>query len=397
MKRIFIFLLLSILLLLRFSFSTKKTVFQKGEIHSMLLDVNESKAAILKVNNKYPFDHLYGKLFYKEDGRYSGYFFIEKLKQEDKFIFLELREIKSEKIEKNFIAKYLNEVFERAEENFSPSVKNMNSVLLLGENNLSRKMKEKIRYLGLSHIFAMSGFHITIIFGIFYFICFRIFKKKIIIEIVSLIFLSLYYLGVKESPSFTRAYIMLVVYIMGKILYEKISVEKALIVSAVISIFIKPNVIFSLSFQLSYLAMIAIIYLYPLVKKINIKKYKVLDYLLFTLSIQIFLIPIQVFYFNSLPFLSIFINILILPFASFYILINFLHLFLENFYLGFILSLLVELSYQVFEKIINFFSEFPNLTIYFYNQNLIYFYLVFFVFLILKRVIKVKKLKIIFF
>lgn len=171
---------------------------------------------------------------------------------------------------------------------------------------------------------------------------------------------------------------MIVIYLFGKLLYEKISPEKALFASGIISIFIKPNTIFSLSFQLSYLAMLAIIYFYPFIKKLNIKKWKSLDYIFFTLSIQIFLIPIQIFYFNSLPFLSILLNILILPFVSFYITVLYLHLFLENFYLSFILSPLVGLNYKIFEKIINFCSKIPNMSIYFYNKNSIYFYLVFF-------------------
>lgn len=378
MRRIFIFLLISILLLLRFSLSTRRSVFQNGEVYNMLLDVNESRATILKINNKYPINNIYARLFYKEDGRYNGYFIVKKLRQEDSFSFMELKEIKSEKMKGNFINTYLSNIFERASEDFSPSLKNMNKALFLGENFLSKKTKEKIRYLGLSHIFAMSGLHIGIVFFIIYFICFKIFESKFIIEITSLFFLSLYYLGVKESPSFTRAYIMIVIYLFGKLLYEKISPEKALFASGIISIFIKPNTVFSLSFQLSYLAMLAIVYFYPFIKKLNIKKWKTLDYIFFTLSIQIFLIPIQIFYFNSLPFLSILLNILILPFVSFYITVLYLHLFLENFYLSFILNPLVGLNYKIFEKIINFCSKIPNMSIYFYNKNSIYFYLVFF-------------------
>ncbi|WP_022820255.1 ComEC/Rec2 family competence protein [Fusobacterium russii] len=391
MRRIFIFLFISILLLLRFSLSTTRGMFQNGEIYNMFLAVNESRVTILKVNNKYPLNNIYARLFYKEDGRYKGYFMVEKLSQEDSFTFMELKEIKSEKVKNNFIQAYLSNIFERASEDFSPSLKNMNKALFLGEDSLSKKTKNKIRYLGLSHIFAMSGFHIALVFSIFYFICSKIFEKKLIIEITSLFFLSIYYLGVKESPSFTRAYIMIVIYILGRLLYEKINAVKTLVASAIISIFLKPNTIFSLSFQFSYLAMFAIVYFYPLIKKINIKKWKILDYILFTLSIQIFLIPIQIFYFNTFPFLSILINILILPFASFYITVVYIHLFLENFYLSFILSPLVEWSYRIFEKIINFCSDIPNMSIHFYSKNVVYFYLIFFLSIYIIKKVMFKK------
>lgn len=393
MKRVFIFLLLSILLLLRFSFSTKRTVFQQGQIHSMFLDVNESKATILKVDNKYPFEHLYAKLFYKEDGKYQGYFLIEKMKQEDNFTFMELKEIKAKKVKKNFMENYLGKVFERSQKNFSYKLKNMNKALLLGDNTrLSKKLKEKIRYLGLSHIFAMSGLHIGLVFLVFYSICFRVFKKKIIIELTTLFFMTLYYLGVKESPSFSRAYIMIVIYLFGRILYEKVNAGKALFVSAVISILYRPNVIFSLSFQLSYLAMIAIFYFYPLVKKINIKKSKILDYILFTSSIQVFLIPIQIYYFETIPFISIPINILILPFATIFISLSYIQLFLENFYLGFLLEFFVEFSYDVFMHLIDVFSKIPNMNLYFYSKKIIISYIVFLAGIFyIKLVKKVKK------
>lgn len=393
MKRIFIFSLLSILLLLRFSFSTKRTAFQQGEIHSMLLDVNESKATILKVGNKYPFEYLYAKVFYKEDGKYQGYFLIEKIKQENNFTFMELKEIKTEKVKKNFMENYLGKVFERSQKNFSYKLKNMNKALLLGDNTrLSKKLKEKIRYLGLSHIFAMSGLHIGLVFLVFYFICFRVFKKKIIIELTTLFFMTLYYLGVKESPSFSRAYIMIVIYLFGRILYEKVNAGKALFVSAVISILYRPNVIFSLSFQFSYLAMIAIFYFYPLVKKINIKKSKILDYILFTSSIQVFLIPIQIYYFETIPFISIPINILILPFATIFISLSYVQLFLENFYLGFLLEFFVEFSYDVFMYLIDIFSKIPNMNLYFYSKKIIISYIVFLAGIFyIKLVKKVKK------
>lgn len=393
MKRIFIFSLLSILLLFRFSFSTKRTVFQQGQIHSMFLDVNESKATILKVDNKYPFEHLYAKLFYKEDGKYQGYFLIEKMKQEDNFTFMELKEIKAKKVKKNFMENYLGKVFERSQKNFSYKLKNMNKALLLGDNTrLSKKLKEKIRYLGLSHIFAMSGLHIGLVFLVFYSICFRVFKKKIIIELTTLFFMTLYYLGVKESPSFSRAYIMIVIYLFGRILYEKVNTGKALFVSAVISILYRPNVIFSLSFQFSYLAMIAIFYFYPLVKKINIKKSKILDYILFTSSIQVFLIPIQIYYFETLSFISIPINILILPFATIFISLSYVQLFLENFYLGFLLEFFVEFSYDVFMYLIDIFSKIPNMNLYFYSKKIIISYIVFLAGIFyIKLVKKVKK------
>ena len=68
----------------------------------------------------------------------------------------------------------------------------------------------------------MSGLHIGLVIAIFYFIFKKSIRNKRLIEILLLVSITLYYLSVKESPSFTRAYIMAVVYLLGKLFYEKV-------------------------------------------------------------------------------------------------------------------------------------------------------------------------------
>ena len=167
---------------------------------------------------------------------------------------------------------------------------------------------------------------------------------------------------------------MALVYLLGKLVYEKIDLAKSLIISAYLSILIKPTVVFSVSFQLSYGAMIAIIHIFPYIRKINYKKIKILDYFLFTTTIQIFLIPIIVYYFSTIQFLSLISNLILLPLASFYISINYIALFLENFYLSFLLKPIIKISYNFLIYLIDFFSKFSYLSIEYENQKLIYIY-----------------------
>ena len=348
MKKLFLLMILLVVLMLRFSLSVRVTeIFQK-EVYRMNLSLEDGKIKILKINNKYPLKNIYGKLGYKENGKYEGYFLVKSIKEYENVYFVELEDVKSTKIEDNFLEKYLQTLFNREEEDYSYGTKNINRAILLGDNTRIKKdLKDKIRYIGLSHIFAMSGLHIALVIAIFYFIFKKIIKNKRLIEILLLVSITLYYLSVKESPSFTRAYIMAVVYLLGKLFYEKVDLGKTLFISAVVSIFINPTAIFSISFQLSYGAMIAIAYIFPYVRKINYKKFKILDYILFTTTIQIFLIPITVYYFNSVQFLSVISNLILLPLASFYITVNYIALFLENFYLSFLLKPIIEILYKI--------------------------------------------------
>ena len=391
MKKLFLLMILLVVLMLRFSLSVRVTeIFQK-EVYRMNLSLEDGKIKVLKINNKYPLKNIYGKLGYKENGKYEGYFLVKSIKEYENVYFVELEDVKSTKIEDNFLEKYLQTLFNREEEDYSYGTKNINRAILLGDNTRIKKdLKDKIRYIGLSHIFAMSGLHIALVIAIFYFIFKKIIKNKRLIEILLLVSITLYYLSVKESPSFTRAYIIAVVYLLGKLFYEKVDLGKTLFISAVVSIFINPTAIFSISFQLSYGAMIAIAYIFPYVRKINYKKFKILDYILFTTTIQIFLIPITVYYFNSVQFLSVISNLVLLPLASFYITVNYIALFLENFYLSFLLKPIIEILYKILIYLIDFFAELPYLSVEYENKNLIYIYIVFLVIIVVYKNIKRK-------
>lgn len=389
MKKLFLLMILLIILMLRFSLSVRVTeVFQK-EVYRMNLSLEDGRIKVLKINNKYPLKNIYGKLGYKENGKYEGYFLVKSIKEYENIYFVELEDIKSTKIEDNFLEKYLQTIFNRAEEDYSYGIKNINRAILLGDNTRIKKdLKDKIRYIGLFHIFAMSGLHIGLVIAIFYFIFKKTIKNKKLIEVLLLISITLYYISVKESPSFTRAYIMAIVYLLGKLFYEKVDLGKTLFISAIISILINPTVIFSISFQLSYGAMIAIIYIFPYIRKINYKKLKILDYILFTTTIQIFLMPITVYYFNTIQFLSVISNLILLPLASFYITVNYIALFLENFYLSFLLKPIVEILYKILIYLIDFFSELPYLSVEYINKNLIYIYVVVFVIIVIYKNMK---------
>ncbi|WP_338943882.1 ComEC/Rec2 family competence protein [Fusobacterium nucleatum] len=389
MKKLFLLMILFIVLMLRFSLSVRVTeIFQK-EVYRMNLSLEDGRIKVLKINNKYPLKNIYGKLGYKENGKYEGYFLVKSIKEYENIYFVELEDVKSTKIKDSFLEKYLQTLFNRAEENYSYGIRNINRAILLGDNTRIKKdLKDKIRYIGLSHIFAMSGLHIGLVIVIFYFIFKKTVKNKRLIEILLLISITLYYLSVKESPSFTRAYIMAVVYLLGKLFYEKINLGKTLFVSAIISILINPIAIFSVSFQLSYGAMIAITYIFPYVRKINYKKFKILDYILFTSTIQIFLIPITVYYFSTVQVLSLISNLIFLPLASFYITINYIALFLENFYLSFLLKPIIEILYKILIYLIDLFSELLYLSVEYENKKLIYIYIVVFVIIIICKNVK---------
>ena len=80
MKKLFLLMILFIVLMLRFSLSVRVTeIFQK-EVYRMNLSLEDGRIKVLKINNIYPLKNIYGKLGYKENGKYEVYFLVNSIK-----------------------------------------------------------------------------------------------------------------------------------------------------------------------------------------------------------------------------------------------------------------------------------------------------------------------------
>lgn len=118
------------------------------------------------------------------------------------------------------------------------------------------------------------------------------------------------------------------------------------------------------SFILSYLAVFAIICIYPLIRKVIYKgKSKFVEKLILLTTIQFFLTPILIKEFGTIQFLSFFSNLIILPVGTLYILLAFVGLFLENLGLGFIVFPITNIVFETFMKLVEIFSKIPGLTL----------------------------------
>ena len=85
-----------------------------------------------------------------------------------------------------------------------------------------------------------------------------------------------------------------VIFLFGKIFYENIDIEKSLAVSFIISLFLNPVSIYEVSFKLSYLAVAAIIFIYPFIIKFYKGKSKLIKNIVLIGTIQVFLLPILI-------------------------------------------------------------------------------------------------------
>ncbi len=218
-------------------------------------------------------------------------------RQRSKNIFLSIRS--------NFTT-YVNRIFK---ENLSKDSADFVISVILADSLFD---KTEVNKLGLAHILAVSGFHtdLLITFLIFIFSNLRISYKKSMMISLSLALVYGYIIGF--SYSILRVLIVNTISFLGFILRRGVDRVKALIVAAIIILFINPFAILNTGFVLSFMTMLTIFKIYPRVKK-YFKEGFIWDRLAFSTSIQFGVLPFGVYYFRYYNFLSIFANLLIVP------------------------------------------------------------------------------------
>lgn len=218
------------------------------------------------------------------------------------------------KLKANFIENIENLFDSNLNVNNSSMIKS----IILGESSyLEEENLEKYRNLGLAHILAVSGLHIGIITGFLNYILSHLgIKRKLsIIIILSIIWIYGYLIGF--PPSLLRANIMFSIIFYGESLREPYDSINTLFFAMFTLLIANPIWIFNIGFQLSFMATFSIIYFTP---KIQRKLYPYNNKIVYGLSgilgVQIGLLPVQAYYFNKIPILSILSNLILVPMLS---------------------------------------------------------------------------------
>ena len=245
------------------------------------------------------------------------------------------------------------------------------SAITLGEKGLlSNDVRDTFSAAGVSHILVVSGMHVGFIFLIImWLMSIMSHRCKWIVVVLGLIVLWSYALLTGLAPSVVRATFMFSMMLLFRVMGEKYRIKHALCLSATILILINPNVLFNVGFQLSYLAVIGIVYLYPLLyKQISILKSRPLRWIFssiaVTLSAQIFTLPIVIYNFNQFPIYFILSNLFVTAFAPFLFLGGITLLPLSYIpYLGVGAGWLMNYVVMIFEYIIHLIVAIPFSTI----------------------------------
>ncbi len=198
------------------------------------------------------------------------------------------------------------------------------SALLLGYREmLDKDLVKSYSSAGAMHVLAVSGLHVGIIFFLLKFslgFLKRLRQGKYVFVFIILLALWFYALMTGFSPSVLRATTMFSFVLVGEqLINRKTSIYNTLAVSAIVLLVVNPYLIFEVGFQLSYLAVVGIVYLQPRIYNWFYVPNKILDHAwkitAVSLAAQIATFPLGLYYFHQFPVYFFVSNLLVIPVA----------------------------------------------------------------------------------
>lgn len=198
---------------------------------------------------------------------------------------------------------------------------------------------------GAMHVLSVSGLHVGLIYFILGFLLAFIKRGRagsFIFAVVMILFLWIYAFITGFSPSVQRATVMFTFVIIGNNLHRQVNIYNSLTASAFFLILLNPDVIFDIGFQLSYLAVLGIVLIQPVLNKLVELTNPILkwSWSLFTVSVaaQLITFPLGLFYFNQFPNLFWLSGFVVIPITTLIIWIT-LFFFIFSWWHGFALIL----------------------------------------------------------
>lgn len=250
---------------------------------------------------------------------------------------------------------------------------------ILGKTELiSDEVLTSYRENGISHLFALSGLHVSIFSSILLFILKKLRFKEILNYVLIFIFLLLFSFITGFSPSILRATLLFFLLSINKVFYLNIRTLDILYLVFIILVIINPFIIYNLNFILSFTAAFFLIFSSDLLKG---KNYFVS---LFKVSLLSYFasLPLSIYYFGYTNLLGTILNLVFVPLVSFVVFpLTLLTFIISKFYS------ILNITTNLLESLSLLFNKF-KIIIYFPRINLIF---VFIYLSILMLYIKFKK------
>ena len=199
----------------------------------------------------------------------------------------------------------------------------VSAVSLGAREELEPETTQSFSKTGVTHVLAVSGMNVAIIFVVLEFFLRFLNRKKWGIIIQTLLILAGvwgYAFVTGLSASVLRAAAMFTFILLGKSLSRNANIYNSLAASAFVLLCFNPSLVYDVGFQLSYAAVFSIVYFHPYLYGLCYFKYWVPDqiWIMITVSVaaQIGTIPFLLHYFHQFPTWFLLANLMVIPLVT---------------------------------------------------------------------------------
>ena len=207
----------------------------------------------------------------------------------------------------------------------------LKGIILADRTEIDQEIINHFSKTGLIHILAISGSHMAIIFLMILFVLNPIFSVKYrnIPIYISLAVIWGFAIFIDYGNSVVRSCIMITIYYIMIFLQRKPNLLHSLALAGMIILSIDTQQLFDVGFQLSFLAVFGIFWLYkPITNHYKPLKNRVIRFILNTFSLslaaQLTTLPLILFYFHQFSIMSVFINVVSIMISQGFIIFSFI-------------------------------------------------------------------------
>lgn len=201
----------------------------------------------------------------------------------------------------------------------------LGGILLGTRHSISRDLTEDFRKVGLIHILVLSGYNVTIVAESL--MKLSAFLPRVWGRMFGASSIILFTIMTGASTTTVRASIMALIVIFARSFARRYDVGRALVLAALVMVIHNPLIlVFDVSFQLSFIATIGLVYVSPLVQDKLLfvtEKFALRDIIATTLGTQLFITPFLIHTMGEVSLVSLISNILVLPIIPYLMMIGF--------------------------------------------------------------------------
>lgn len=257
----------------------------------------------------------------------------------------------------------------------------INGILLADDSNIDDSIKELFKNTSLLHILAVSGMHINILETIIKRLLEKLKIHKNISQIIIIIALISYMLLIRSPISCVRAVLMESIICIGFILRRKNDFKNSILISLAIICFMNPYNLFSIGLWLSYLGTIGIVYISPYINKkickLVKKQNKVIKNLSISIGVQVLIIPILIYNYNTISAITIISNLIVTPFIEPIVYFICIACILKIIHIS-IFTYLVNYCIEILYRVLGIIEKFDFLKLYIARPHIIIIFLYYF-------------------